>query len=121
MAIRKYFRQFDPCIRHVSSFIKKKSMKPLNMCLTAFVRISNSARIRLENSPENRETMNPLQLGTIPGFMLGHKYIPVRYVGYYIPGRHYPAFDSAYMSTVTALVMKEMLVEISVIAGIPDN
>jgi len=65
--------------------------------------------------------MKPLQFKTIPSFTLGHKYIPVRYVGYYVLGGRYPAFVSAYMSIVTALVMKEMLVEISVIAALPDN
>jgi sulfopropanediol 3-dehydrogenase len=48
--------------------------------------------------------MKPLEVETLPGLTLGHKYIPVRYVGCYVPGGRYPAFASAYMSIVTAKV-----------------
>lgn len=50
------------------------------------------------------ETMKPLEIETLPGVVLGHKHIPVRNVGCYVPGGRYPLVASAYMSIITAKV-----------------
>ena len=50
------------------------------------------------------ETMKPLEIETLPGVVLGHKHIPVRSVGCYVPGGRYPLVASAYMSILTAKV-----------------
>ncbi len=49
-----------------------------------------------------RETLNDLEVETLPGIILGHKNIPIDSVGCYIPGGRYPMVASAHMSIVTA-------------------
>src|SRR3954463_10364244 len=47
-------------------------------------------------------TLSPLEVETRPGVRLGHKHIPVRSVGSYVPGGRYPMFGSAQMSIIPA-------------------
>ena len=49
-------------------------------------------------------TMQPLEVETRPGVVLGHKHIPVHSVGSYIPGGRYPMFGSAQMNIIPAKV-----------------
>lgn len=51
-----------------------------------------------------RGTMVDLEVETLPGVRLGHRHIPVRSVGAYVPGGRYPMIASAHMSIVTAKV-----------------
>ena len=51
-----------------------------------------------------RATMVDLEVETLPGVRLGHRHIPVRSVGAYVPGGRYPMVASAHMSVVTAKV-----------------
>lgn len=46
----------------------------------------------------------PLEMEVAPGQVLGHKLLPVRSVGAYIPGGRYPLIASALMSILTAKV-----------------
>lgn len=49
-------------------------------------------------------TLRPLEVESRPGVWLGHKHIPVRCVGSYVPGGRYPMFGSAQMSIIPAKV-----------------
>ncbi|MBM3188128.1 MAG: histidinol dehydrogenase [Chloroflexi bacterium] len=49
-------------------------------------------------------TLQPLEIETRPGVILGHRHVPVRSVGSYIPGGRYPMFGSAQMSIIPAIV-----------------
>jgi sulfopropanediol 3-dehydrogenase len=49
-------------------------------------------------------TLLPLEVEIRPGVILGHRHIPVRAVGSYIPGGRYPLFGSAQMSIIPAKV-----------------
>jgi sulfopropanediol 3-dehydrogenase len=49
-------------------------------------------------------TLQPLEVELRPGVVLGHKHIPVKTVGSYIPGGRYPMFGSAQMSIIPAKV-----------------
>ncbi|MEO0575685.1 MAG: histidinol dehydrogenase [Pseudomonadota bacterium] len=49
-------------------------------------------------------SMQPLEVETLPGVVLGHKHIPVASVGCYVPGGKYPMVASAHMSVLTAKV-----------------
>ena len=49
-------------------------------------------------------SINNIEVETLPGITLGHKNIPVNRVGCYIPGGRYPMVASAHMSIVTAKV-----------------
>ena len=51
-----------------------------------------------------RASMQDLELETRPGVVLGHRHLPVRAVGAYVPGGRYPMVASAHMSIVTARV-----------------
>jgi sulfopropanediol 3-dehydrogenase len=49
-------------------------------------------------------TLKPLEVEPRPGVILGHKHVPVKSVGSYIPGGRYPMFGSAQMSIIPAKV-----------------
>lgn len=49
-------------------------------------------------------TLLPLEVESRPGVWLGHRHIPVRGVGSYVPGGRYPMFGSAQMSIIPAKV-----------------
>ncbi len=49
-------------------------------------------------------SMQTVQVETLPGVILGHKHIPIEAVGCYIPGGKYPMLASANMSILTAKV-----------------
>jgi sulfopropanediol 3-dehydrogenase len=51
-----------------------------------------------------RNSIKDIEVETLPGVMLGHRNIPVRSVGCYIPGGKFPMVASAHMSVVTAAV-----------------
>jgi sulfopropanediol 3-dehydrogenase len=47
-------------------------------------------------------TLTPLEVEIAPGQVLGHRIVPVRAVGAYVPGGRYPLISSALMSILTA-------------------
>ena len=51
-----------------------------------------------------RDSMQDVEVETVPGVILGHRHIPVNSVGCYVPGGKYPMVASAHMSVVTAKV-----------------
>lgn len=51
-----------------------------------------------------RDSMQDIEIETMPGVILGHKNIPVQSVGCYIPGGKFPMVASAHMSVATASV-----------------
>ncbi len=53
-----------------------------------------------------RDSMQDIELETMPGVILGHKNIPVQSVGCYVPAGKFPMVASAHMSVVTASVAK---------------
>jgi len=53
---------------------------------------------------KQKETLQDLEVETMPGVVLGHRHIPVNSIGCYVPGGRYPMVASAHMSIVTARV-----------------
>jgi sulfopropanediol 3-dehydrogenase len=53
---------------------------------------------------KQRDTLQDLEVETLPGVILGHKHVPVNAIGCYVPGGRYPMVASAHMSIVTARV-----------------
>jgi sulfopropanediol 3-dehydrogenase len=51
-----------------------------------------------------RASMTDIEVETLPGVILGHRTIPVRSVGCYVPGGKFPMVASAHMSVLTAQV-----------------
>jgi sulfopropanediol 3-dehydrogenase len=63
------------------------------------------AQAQVRNFAEKqRATLQDLEVETLPGVVLGHRHIPVRSIGCYVPGGRYPMVASAHMSIVTARV-----------------
>jgi len=53
---------------------------------------------------KQRDSMQDIEVETLPGVVLGHKHIAVESIGCYVPGGRYPMVASAHMSVVTAKV-----------------
>jgi len=51
-----------------------------------------------------RASITDVEIETLPGVTLGHRTIPVRSVGCYVPGGKFPMVASAHMSVLTASV-----------------
>ena len=63
------------------------------------------AQAQIRNFAEiQRHSMKDVEIETLPGVVLGHRHIPVKRVGCYVPGGRYPMVASAHMSIVTARV-----------------
>jgi sulfopropanediol 3-dehydrogenase len=104
-AVRKYSRQFDawdpPSFRLSQQQIEEaiqqlpeQAIRDTEFC-QANVRAFAQAQL---------DTLRPLEVETRPGVILGHRHIPVQFVGSYIPGGRYPMFGSAQMSIIPARV-----------------
>lgn len=59
--------------------------------------VRNFARIQ-------RQSIQDVEVETLPGVVLGHKNVPVQAAGCYVPGGKYPLLASAHMSVITAKV-----------------
>ena len=51
-----------------------------------------------------RNSMQDVEVETLPGVVLGHRHIPLSAAGCYVPGGKYPLLASAHMSVITAKV-----------------
>jgi sulfopropanediol 3-dehydrogenase len=51
-----------------------------------------------------RETLEDLEVETLPGVLLGHRHVPVPSVGAYVPGGRYPMLASAFMTVLVPKV-----------------
>ena len=49
-------------------------------------------------------TLLPLEFDALPGLHLGHRIIPVEFVGAYVPGGRYPILSAPVMTIVPAKV-----------------
>lgn len=51
-----------------------------------------------------RETLDDLEIETMPGVVMGHRHIPVDTVGSYVPGGRYPMLASSFMTVIVPKV-----------------
>ena len=104
-AVREFSRKFDQwdpenftlSPTQIEAAVKKLSPRELEDIHFAQQQIRNFAQIQ-------RNSMQDVEVETLPGVVLGHKHIPVNAVGCYIPGGKYPLIASAHMSVLTAKV-----------------
>jgi sulfopropanediol 3-dehydrogenase len=104
-AVRELSQQFDnwsPASFKLSPAeteraIAKVSKRDLDDIKFAQAQVRNFAE-------QQKATMRDLEVETLPGVVLGHRHIPVRSIGCYVPGGRYPMVASAHMSIVTAKV-----------------
>jgi sulfopropanediol 3-dehydrogenase len=88
------FRLNEQEIERAISQVSKRDLEDIKF---AQAQVRNFAQ-------KQRETMQDLEVETLPGVILGHRHIPVDAVGCYVPGGRYPMVASAHMSIVTARV-----------------
>lgn len=104
-AVRDYSEKFDRWSpanfaltgEQIADAMKRVSQRDLDDIRFAQQQIRNFARIQLHS-------MQPVEVETLPGVVLGHRHIPVNSVGCYVPGGRYPMVASAHMSVLTAKV-----------------
>ena len=104
-AIRDYSNQFDKwepkdfrlTPAEIDKAIAQVPQRDLDDIRFAQAQVRNFAQ-------KQRDTMQDLEVETLPGVVLGHKHIPVNSIGCYVPGGRYPMVASAHMSIVTAKV-----------------
>ena len=104
-AVRALSRQYDgwdPASftlsrSEIEAAQRKLSPRELQDIAFAQTQIRNFAQVQ-------RDSMQDVEVETLPGVILGHRHIPVNSVGCYVPGGKYPMIASAHMSVITAKV-----------------
>ena len=106
-AVREFSEKFDNyspksfklSLYEINDLIDKVPARDLEDIKFAQEQIRNFAQAQ-------RDSMQDIEVETMPGVILGHKNIPVQSVGCYVPGGKFPMVASAHMSIVTANVAK---------------
>jgi sulfopropanediol 3-dehydrogenase len=106
-AVREFSEKFDNYTpksfklspTEIDSLVKKVSPQDLEDIKFAQEQVRNFAQAQ-------RDSMQDIEVETMPGVILGHKNIPVQSVGCYVPAGKFPMVASAHMSIVTASVAK---------------
>ncbi len=104
-AVRELSETFDkfspPSFRlspaEIEALIARVPARDLEDIRFAQAQVRNFARAQ-------RDSMRDIEVETLPGVILGHRNIPVRSVGCYVPGGKFPMVASAHMSVLTAAV-----------------
>ena len=106
-AVREFSEKFDNYTpksfklspAEIDSLVQKVSPQDLEDIKFAQEQIRKFAQAQ-------RDSMQDIEVETMPGVILGHKNIPVQSVGCYVPAGKFPMVASAHMSVVTASVAK---------------
>jgi len=105
MAVRELsrtFDQWDPADFRLSDDQIQAAVRSLSPRELEDIRFAQ-AQIR-KFAQAQLDSMQEIEIETVPGVRLGHKHIPVQAVGCYVPGGKYPMIASAHMSVLTAKV-----------------
>jgi sulfopropanediol 3-dehydrogenase len=92
--VRERFRLTGPEIEAAMGRVSARDMEDIRFAQAQIRRFAEA----------QRATMTDLEVETLPGVVLGHRTIPVRSVGCYVPGGKFPMVASAHMSVLTASV-----------------
>ena len=104
-AVRKYSKQFDDWQPSRFELSEKQIDEAINELDPQIIQDTNFCQENVRAFAKAQlETLLPLEVETRKGVILGHKHIPVKSVGSYIPGGRYPMFGSAQMSIIPAKV-----------------
>ena len=104
-AVRELSFKFDRLERddfklseqEIENCLAQLSKRDLNDIRFAQTQVENFAR-------HQRNSIQDIEVETLPGVILGHKNIPISAAGCYVPGGKYPLLASAHMSVITARV-----------------
>ncbi len=89
--------QFQLSRADIEKAIKQLSPREIEDIKFAQTQVRRFAQIQ-------RDSMQDVEVETMPGVVLGHRHIPVNAVGCYVPGGKYPMIASAHMSVLTSKV-----------------
>ncbi|MDP6163691.1 MAG: histidinol dehydrogenase [Candidatus Thioglobus sp.] len=106
-AVRAFSEKFDnyspksyklstPEIDNLIAAVSERDMEDINFAQEQVRKFAQA----------QRDSMQDIEVETMPGVILGHKNIPVQSVGCYVPAGKFPMVASAHMSVVTASVAK---------------
>lgn len=104
-AVKDYSIKFDNWSPDDFRLTSKDITKAINQLNKNEISDIKFAQAQIENfAYKQLETIQELEIETLPGVYLGHKHIPIENVGCYIPGGRYPMVASAHMSIITSRV-----------------
>ncbi|MBI5769213.1 MAG: histidinol dehydrogenase [Verrucomicrobia bacterium] len=104
-AVREFSAKFDDWSPASFELSAKQIDEAVAQCSDELVRDTEFCQGNVRRFAEAQlRTLTPLEVESRPGAWLGHKHIPVRCVGSYVPGGRYPMFGSAQMSIIPAKV-----------------
>ncbi len=104
-AVRELSVQFDKFDRDTYRLSKQEIADCID-ALTAQERADlDFAQDQIRRFAEaQKAALRDIEVETLPGVILGHKNVPIRNVGCYVPGGKYPLLASAHMTVLTARV-----------------
>ena len=104
-AVRKYSIKFDDWDPADFELSEKQIEEAICMLDPQIINDTDFCQANVRKFAQAQlKCLQPLEMETYPGITLGHKHIPVKSVGSYIPGGRYPMFGSAQMSIIPAKV-----------------
>jgi sulfopropanediol 3-dehydrogenase len=105
IAVREYSQKFDdwnpPSFRLTSQQISELTASLPGQVIDDIAFVQDQVR---RFAQVQRDSLQEVEVETLPGVFLGQRHVPVGAVGAYIPGGRYPLTASAHMTIVTAKV-----------------
>ena len=104
-AVRRFGLQFDKADLETTEVTEQEIEQAFAQFDPQSLADSRFAIEQVTNFAEQQlATMKPLEIETLPGVHLGHRILPIRTVGCYVPGGRYPLYSAPIMSIVPAVV-----------------
>ena len=104
-AVREFSTKFDGFERANFQLTASEIEAALQKVSTRDMEDTKFAQSQIRTFAQaQRASMTDIEIETLPGVILGHKNIPVKSVGCYVPGGKFPMVASAHMSVLTAAV-----------------
>ncbi|MDN4524936.1 histidinol dehydrogenase [Fictibacillus fluitans] len=104
-AVRELSEKFDKWSPESFRLSEQEIQDIVNSVPAQVIEDIKFAQAQIRNfAQKQKDSLQDLEVETLPGVVLGHKNIPVNSVGCYIPGGRYPMVASSHMSVLTAKV-----------------
>jgi sulfopropanediol 3-dehydrogenase len=104
-AVRELSVKFDGWDRESYALTDREKQDCLDQLSGQDLKDIEFAQAQVRNFAQiQRDSMQDVEVETLPGVVLGHKNLPVNAAGCYVPGGKYPLLASAHMSVITARV-----------------
>ena len=104
-AVRELSIKFDNWDRDDYRLSQAEIQKSIDSLTPQDLKDIEFAQAQVRNFAQiQRDSMQDVEVETLPGVVLGHRNIPLNSAGCYVPGGKYPLLASAHMSVITAKV-----------------